>query len=56
MHLSDDMRDELERRLALIADEQADDPVFRDLPKPDVVALLVLVVASVVGTVILQVL
>ncbi len=54
MRLSDDMRDELERRLTLIASEQADDPAFRDLPTSDVRALLLLVVAAAAVTVMLQ--
>lgn len=54
MHLSDDMRAELERRLALIASEQPDDPAFRDLPTIDVAWLLALFVIAIVGTVFMQ--
>jgi hypothetical protein len=54
MHLSDAMRAELERRLADIAREQADDPAFRDLPTTDVGWLLAFLVCSIVGTVPLQ--
>jgi hypothetical protein len=54
MHLSDAMRAELERRLADIAREQADDPAFRDLPAADVASLVILLVGAVVGTVLLQ--
>jgi hypothetical protein len=54
MHLSDAMRAELERRLAEIAREQADDPAFRDLPSADVAALVMLLAVAVVGTVLLQ--
>jgi hypothetical protein len=54
MQLSDDMRDELERRLTRIASEQQDDPAFRDLPATDVGLLLVFAAAAVIGTVWLQ--
>jgi hypothetical protein len=54
MHLSDDMRAELEQRLTRIALEQHDDPAFQDLPATDVVWLLAFVVLSIVGTVWLQ--
>ncbi len=54
MHLSDDMRAELERRLNVIASEQQHDPAFRDLPTADVICLLVFVVLAIVGTVLLQ--
>ncbi len=54
MHLSDDMRTELERRLEVIASEQHDDPAFRDLPTVDVISLLLLLVFAIVGTVLLQ--
>ncbi len=54
MHLSDAMRAELERRLARIAHEQAEDPAFRDLPATDVGWLVAFLVCSIVGTVLLQ--
>ncbi len=54
MHLSDDMRAELEQRLARIASEQNDDPAFVDLPLLDVGLLLACVVLAIVGTVWLQ--
>ncbi len=54
MHLSDEMRAELERRLDRIAAEQPDDLAFRDLPAADVVCLLAFVFFAAVGTVLLQ--
>jgi hypothetical protein len=54
VHLSDEMREELERRLALIASEQAGDPAFRDLPLLDVIALLAFVGLAVLVTLLLQ--
>ncbi len=44
--LNDDLRAELERRLVVIAEEQADDPAFEDLPRTDHGWLLALLLAS----------
>jgi hypothetical protein len=52
--LSDDMRAELERRLALTAVEQPDDPAFRDLPALDHLGLLVLFIGSGIAAYVLQ--
>jgi hypothetical protein len=52
--LSDDMRAELERRLALTAVEQPDDPAFRDLPAMDHLWLLVLLIGACVAAYVLQ--
>lgn len=55
MHLSDGLRAELERRLALIEREQREDPAFSELPAADVAWLLVVVVVAAIGIVLLQV-
>ncbi len=54
VQLTDDMRAELERRLALNALEQPDDPAFRDLPRIDLASLLALVAVAVAVVLLLQ--
>lgn len=44
--LNEQLRAELERRLGIIAGEQARDPAFQDLPRSDQGWLLVLLLAS----------
>lgn len=55
MHLSDGLRAELERRLALIEREQREDPAFKELPVADLVWLLVVAIVAMIGVVLLQV-
>ena len=56
MSLSDAMQKELDRRLELAEREHANDgdPAFADLPRADLLWLLVLFVGCLIGTALLQ--
>ncbi len=54
--LNEQLRAELERRLGIIAGEQAEDPAFEDLPGADQRWLLVLLIAACVAVPIWQLL
>jgi hypothetical protein len=43
--LTDELRAALEKRLTIIAKEQADDPIHQDLPRVDYVWLVLLLIA-----------
>lgn len=54
--LSDEMQKELDRRIDVAERERADDPAFIDLPRRDRLWLAALLVLSLVGVAVQQVL